>query len=605
MPNNRTKTGKFIKGTSGNPNGRPKKAAGVDPSPSFSRQPKPAATPPTDVDTGNVNIQELELDTRTTQPINMKRIPSKSAGDNAPSPGSSIPNTVVGAAGTIVFNGFIVDEEYNQDLTYIKGLQMWDRMRKSDATVKEALSVVKLPILGANWRVQAASDDPQDQLKADFIEYNLFEVMAFDDFLRQVLGMLEFGFSVFEIIYDMIQFNGKTYLGLQELAWRKQTTIWQWALDDGSFGVKQFVPGGVDGGFKQIPGDKIILFTNEREGDNYSGLSILRSAYKHWYMKEAMYKIAGIAAEKNSIGTPVVTVPVGARPEDIEMMRQLAQNYRANEGAYLQIPEGWTWTTDSGNTKRAFDMIPWVNHHDAKILSTVLAQFLNIGQADQSGSYGLSKDQSALFIESIQWVAKYVAEVINEELIPKLIDLNFSDTESYPALSFERIGDDNLMLYSTLLPALVTSDLLTPTPEDEEHVRKMINFPDMPDSGLDDEEGNNLPSVDAQGNPIEKTPPFVPNSVKPKPAPVIIQAPNPDPTQDNAINPVTNTPKDPGETNQPPNVDPKFAKMRLVRNRALDKILAAEKRKRNRSADLRKLAAENRAKNAQRSSRSS
>ena len=554
---NRTRdnNGRFVAGISGNPSGRPKKGAGVEPSINPSGGP-------------GIDISKLVTDDKTNgTPTQMKVVKSNSPGENAPSPESSVPNTVVGAAGTIIFNGFIVDEEYNQDLTYIPGLKIWDQMRKSDATVKEALNVVKLPLLGANWRVQGAGDDAKSQEIADFIEYNLFEVMAFDDFLRQVLTMLEFGFSVFEIIYNIIDFNGKKLLGLQELSWRKQTTIWQWALDDGSFGAKQFVPGGIDGGFKQIPGDKIIVFTNEREGNNYSGISILRSAYKHWYYKDAMYKISGIAAEKNSIGTPMITAPLNAKPEDIKQMRMLAQNYRANDGAYLEVPDGWDFKMVGGAERtKLFDMMPWVAHHDAKILSTVLAQFLNLGSADMSGSYGLSKDQSSLFIQSIQWVAKYIAEVINEQLIPKLVDLNFSGVTSYPALAFERIGDDNLELYATLLPALVQAGLLTPTPEDEEHVRAMVNFPDIPDNALNDEEGNVLPSVDAQGNPIEDR----------KNVPTIKDNQNTD------SNPIETTPVKPGETNQAPAIDPRFAKkVKLVRNRALDKILANEKRKRS------------------------
>jgi phage gp29-like protein len=554
MADNRTKKGTFRKGTSGNPAGRPKTASTVDPS---------------------INPSGNSLDNQDTTPNKNKIIPPNNPGQNAPSPESSQPNESIGAAGTIVFNGFIVDEEYNQDLTYIKGLQMYDRMRKSDATVKEALNVVKLPILAANWRVQAASDSTKDQQIADFIEYNLFETMPFDVFLRQVLTMLEFGFSLFEIIYNVITFEGKKYLGLQELSWRKQSTIWQWALDDGSFGAKQFVPGGVDGGFKQIPGDKLVLFTNEREGNNYSGISILRSAYQHWYMKDAMYKISGIAAERNSIGVPLITTPLEAKPADLAIIRSLAQNYRANEGAYMEVPTGYSFEMVGGaKGVKMFDMIPFINHHDAKILSTVLAQFLTLGAADTGGSYGLSKDQSSLFIQSIQWVAKYIAEVINEQLIPKLVDLNFNGVESYPALAFERIGDDNLELYSTLLPALVTSGLLTPTPEDEEHMRKMIDFPDIPDSAFDDEEDVNLPSVDQNGDPVEPTTVVDPNNQN-------------DPTNSN------DTPVDPGETN-PAGVDPKFASKQLVRNRALNKILRANERKQTRKADLAKLVASQR-----------
>lgn len=418
----------------------------------------------------------------------------KSSKSNAPNPANAQPGDVRGASGTIIFNGFIVKEEYNQDLVGKKGLDLYDQMRKSDATVRAALNIVKLPIMSASWRVQSSSDDAKDQTIADFVAYNLFELWPFEDFLRQALTMLEFGFSVFEIVWDVIDFEGKQYLGIQQLANRKQSTIWQWALDDGTFGVKQFVPGGVDGGFKQIPGDKILVFSNEREGENYAGVSILRSAYKHWYFKDALYKIDGIAAERNGVGLPIVYVPPDAKAADIAMVEELARNTRANEQGFIRVPEGFVFEFADFKTKQNKDLSPMINHHDRQIMKTVLAQFLELGSADASGSYNLSEDQSRLFIQSIQWVAKYFAEVINQDLIPKLVDLNFGPTDNYPELEFEKIGDDNLAELATNLPLLAGAGFITATPEDEEHIRKIAGLPDIPDSAMNDEENVNLPT---------------------------------------------------------------------------------------------------------------
>lgn len=428
-------------------------------------------------------------------------VQASSVGNNRPAPASRKPDNVMGSSGTIIFNGFIVKEEYNSDLIGKKGLDIYDQMRKSDATVKAALQVIKLPILGANWRMQSFSDDPQDELINDFVSYNMFEIFPFDDFLRQVLTFLEFGFSVHEIIWDIIEWNGQKYTGLQQLAWRRQSTIWQWALDNGDFGVKQFVPGGSDGGFKEIPGDKVLIFTNEREGENYAGVSILRPAYKHWFFKDAFYKIQAIAAERNGVGIPVVKVPDAAKPEDVEKMRELARNTRANEQGYIEVPKDFDFEFADMKGRNIKDLNPDINHHDRQIMKSVLAQFLELGSADASGSYNLSTDQSRLFMQSIQWVAKYVAQIVNQELIPKLVDLNFGNVKGYPALAFEKIGDDNITELGTVLPQLVAAGLITPTPEDEEHLRKSMGMPDIPDSSLDDEESDNISS-----NPSNTTP---------------------------------------------------------------------------------------------------
>lgn len=430
-----------------------------------------------------------------------EKITGNAPGTNAPAPTSAKPGDVVGASGTVIFNGFIVREEYNNDLKGRQGLDVYDKMRKSDATVRAALQVVKLPILAANWRTDAFSTQPKDMLINDFVHHNLFDIFSWDDVLRQILTFLDFGFSVQEIVWDMVQFKGKNYVGLQQLASRKQNTIWQWALDDGTFGVKQFVPGGLDGGFKQIPGDKVLIFSNDREGDNYFGVSILRPAYKHWYFKDALYKINAIAAERNGVGMPIITVPAGAKEPDKDTIRAIAANSRANELGFVEVPEGFTFEYADFKSRGRIDLMPDINHHDRQIMKTVLAQFLELGSQDASGSYSLSTDQSRLFMQSIQWVAKYVAEIINNELIPKLVDLNFTGVKGYPSLQFEKIGDDNLAELADALPGLVAAGFITPTPEDEEHLRKMANLPDVEISGANDEEQDNTPSTPADTEP--------------------------------------------------------------------------------------------------------
>lgn len=59
-----------------------------------------------------------------------------------------------------------------------------------------------------------------------------------------------------------------------------------WELSDHTFGIQQIRQDGI---LAQIPGSKLLIFVNEREGDNWWGTSMFRSAYQHWYHKSKYY----------------------------------------------------------------------------------------------------------------------------------------------------------------------------------------------------------------------------------------------------------------------------------------------------------------------------
>lgn len=87
-----------------------------------------------------------------------------------------------------------------------------------------------------------------------------------------------------------------------------------------------------------IPASKILLFSFRREGENYEGVSVLRSAYKHWYFKETMYKFDAVRHERQSVGIPVIYLPSTATDEDKEEAKRIVANIRASEQTGVVMP---------------------------------------------------------------------------------------------------------------------------------------------------------------------------------------------------------------------------------------------------------------------------
>jgi len=381
----------------------------------------------------------------------------------------------IGGTGTLIFNGFISDKEYRSDLKGLAGIKKFDEMRRSDATVRATLQYIILPILRANWYVEPAdTDDPQSIEIAKFVEDELMNKMevSWTAFLREALLHLVFGHYVFEKVFTLRE-DGS--IGWKKFAPRMPETIQRWALPSGEFGIEQQLPEGKN---VFIPGNKLLVFVNEKEGDNYLGISILRSAFKHYYIKDVVYKVDAMAIERQGLGIPVITTPPNATPEDEALAEDIAANIRANEKSYARIKEGWTLEFMDSKGTSVKDAMPTVMHHDRQIAKNILAQFMEIGAGSNAGGYSQSQDQSKIFLLSEESVATYISEVINKDAIRELVDLNFN-VEEYPELKYSKISQEDANIMSTAIQRYAQAGVLTPTPATEDHVRDVMGLPEV------------------------------------------------------------------------------------------------------------------------------
>ena len=383
----------------------------------------------------------------------------------------------IGSSGTVIIGGIITDQDYNQDLIGEEGRKNVDKMRKGDATVRAAILAVKLPILAANWFIEPASESPEDAKIADFVTQNLMEEMTitWQDFLRESLLYLDYGYYVWEAVYKDFIFEGQRYIGLHKLSPRLPGSIIAWQTKEKQDGITQWT---LATGEVSIPIRKLLILTNEKEGDNWEGTTIFRSAYKHWYIKDNLYKIDAIAHERQGLGIPFVKKPeTGATVKDQNKATELLKNLRANEKGYLEIPKGWDIGFMDMNARSTRDPNNSIKHHDRQIVKSVLAQFLELGGTGQ-GSFALSADQSDLFLLSLHAVASHVKDAVQKYVIERVVDLNFV-VEKYPQLKYEKIGNVDLNQLSVALQRLTQTGLIIGDDELERHLRKVMSLPEM------------------------------------------------------------------------------------------------------------------------------
>lgn len=394
----------------------------------------------------------------------------------------------IGKSGTLITQGMISSEEYNADLRGPSLIRKVEIMRRSNSTIRAALLVVKLPILGADWGVKPAQDGDgnvadSDREISDHVNRELFgRNINFSNFLREGLTCQEFGYSVFEKVYEPVQFNGKFRFGIKKIGYRKQNTIFKWEQSNSDLpGITQLTR---DGKQFDIPREKLIVFTNDKEGDNYEGISLLRYAFMDWDMLDKLKISQAIKLDRFSVGVPKAFARDGLDPgtKDIEEAKEILRNMRTNQEAFLLMPSTMDVEMLDMKMSGTEDIIPFLNYLDRRISTSILAGFMELGGQSGSGAHALAKDLTALFMKSEEATAKNIQATIQEDLIKQLVDINWTQDElvnGYPQITFGNIADDDLSQLSTSVSALADKSLITPDIDLESHLRKTYRLPAM------------------------------------------------------------------------------------------------------------------------------
>lgn len=400
----------------------------------------------------------------------------------------------IGRSGTQRFYGYITGEEYNTLLVGKQAIQQYEIMRRSDATVRALLQVCSLPVIQADWHIEAASEEQGDKDAADFIKQELFDRnINFTDFIRQALSMLTFGFSVFEKVFDPnATFGNQPRIGLAKLGYRKQVSILRWQMEDGQPGVTQQLLGELSSALTaSIPADRLVIFTNDKEGDNYEGISLLRYCYKDWALKDALGLVMAVGLEKAAIPTPILTVPTGANQDDVNQAIENLRQLRSNEEGYIKKPTGWELDKLDMSGQSTAEILPFLRYCDRNILSAGLAQFLSLGADSATGSKALSVDQTRLFEKALEALLLNIQSTIQKYVIDPLCELNFTDLKNgTPKLKTGKIADDDIAAKSEAISKLVTAGTITNNFETENSVRKTLGIPALPDDYKEEYDAN-------------------------------------------------------------------------------------------------------------------
>jgi hypothetical protein len=379
----------------------------------------------------------------------------------------------LGTTGTSIWYN-VLREEYNPRLRGQAGLKKYDEMRRSDAAVRASLRMMKTPVLAARWFIQPASPSKRDVKIADFVEDNLMKRMtiSWHQVLIEALLCLDFGYYMFEKVFDFHPTKDNKVIW-KKLAPRHPMDVLKWEYDANGGPLKAWMYDPSNAGGIPISINKLLVMTFDREANNMEGISVLRSAYKHWYYKENLYKIDAIQKERHGIGIPIIRLPPGFSDQDKNLANDMGQNLRTNEKAHIVLPP--MWEIDFAELKGApTDAITSIQHHNNQIFLNVLADFLGDSAASTN------ETTQEMFYKGTRFVAENIRDIFNKHAIPELVNYNWPNIEEYPELRVRRIGDaTDWRSISFAIRNFIGSGVLTPDGQLEEYIRDEMDLPGM------------------------------------------------------------------------------------------------------------------------------
>lgn len=401
--------------------------------------------------------------------------------------------------GDVYFSWLSADPfEKVPELQWPQSVAMFAQMRNDDSRIGSLLSVVSAPILQTPKRIDPNGAPPE---VAEFVSQNLNLPLVGEDKVRNpgrrrdrfsfeqhlkdaVLPTNLFGHAVFEQIYRR-EDDGRFWI--RKLAPRPQWTILKFnvAADGGLESITQSAPaatGSTVYGIQpvDIPVNRLVVYARDMEPGRWMGRSLIRSAYKHWVLKNQIMRVQAAAAQRNGMGVPVGKASGNEDQDEIERMRELASAYQVGMGSGVGLAKDQELMLlgVQGNLPDTMSMLVF---HDKMMALEPMAHFLNL---DRGGSYALATVQQDPFTLAENAMLQYFVSVANQHIVEDLVDLNFGPDVPAPLIVADEIGAEQEATAAGL-KMFVEAGLLSPDVLVEQTLRQRLGLPAKP---ADDEQ---------------------------------------------------------------------------------------------------------------------
>ncbi len=297
-----------------------------------------------------------------------------------------------------------------------KGIALFADMKK-DCHVSYCLRRLKLTVTRNPFAVVPGGESQQDLDAAEFIRGQIKK--HYYNLIAYILDALAVGFSVTEFWCEM---KGDR----AEIAALKKRRQERFAFDE--FGNLLLRTEQNRNG-EAIPQEGFIVATYQEEDNNYYGDGILSTCFWPWWFKKHGLLFWANGLERYNQPIAVGTFPSGTlddkKDDFLEALESIQSDYA------ITIPEGWKVELQKGMDSGNFDSFEnFQNFMDHAISKAINGAVINQGE-QKYGSKGADEVIKDIGDEDIEAAAEYAVSKVNEILIPRLCDWNFT-LDAYP-----------------------------------------------------------------------------------------------------------------------------------------------------------------------------
>ena len=407
----------------------------------------------------------------------------------------------------------IIDEEYLPALRGRKAVKVYKEMSDNDPMVGALLFAVEKLLRQVNWRVDSTDTTPEATEAADFLEQCMEDMShTWDDLISEILSCLIYGWSWHEIVYkkrigpwekDPTKKSKYTdgKIGWRKIPIRSQETLLRWQFDEtgGVQAMVQIAPPYYD--TTVLPINKSLLFRTGLHKGNPEGRSLLRNAYRPWFMKKRLEEFEAIGVERDLAGMPVAGVPssymtaaAGTKENKAFLaFKRMVQNVRRDEHEGLVLPrefdekgnERFSFELMSSGGARSFDTSAIIQRYEQRILMVALADFILVGH-EGVGSYSMHVDKTGIFRAALNTIADAIADTFNRHAIPRLFELNAWKLDELPRIVPDNVDPPNLAELTQFMTGMAGMGMeFFPDPDLEAFLRETAHLPEMPDEVME------------------------------------------------------------------------------------------------------------------------
>jgi len=375
----------------------------------------------------------------------------------------------------------LIDPEYKWQLRGRQGGTMYRRMRWSDPHIwglRQAQNLAMLqaqatmePAPGGVKNAQGVVENPDALAKAELADRLLLNEFPWRSFLQDSLLDIDYGFSCFEIVWRIENGEAKCRLAL-----RPSSSIWVENIYVKDGAIDHVVQNPIDGGERTIPGEKIVWFAHQKEGDSFTGRSIMRPMYKPWSIKEELEIELAILVRKGG-GVPDIETDDEPDNETAAKLDAMGRRFGLTPDAFFRHTVETRVSLLAGNVNVG-DVLEAIKERNSEITSVCQAQVFDLGTSN-AGSRALGTTLSDLFANGIQADAKAREDVLNARggLVHQLIAANFPRDDNLPKLRFGAVQAVDLNKFAQALLWLSQAFPGLP-PELQEWVRSETGMPE-------------------------------------------------------------------------------------------------------------------------------